>query len=73
MSENALPMFSSRSFMVSCLTFGSLNHLEFIFGYAVRDYSNFIDLHEAVQPFQHHVPEETAFFSLHILTSFVED
>ena len=34
--------------MVSCLTFGSLNHFEFIFVYGVRQYSNFIDLHEAV-------------------------
>ena len=30
MSENVLPMFSSRSFMVSCLIFRSLNHLEFV-------------------------------------------
>ena len=29
-SENVLPMFSSRSFMVSCLTFKSLSHFEFI-------------------------------------------
>ena len=30
MSENVLLMFSSRSFMVSCLIFTSLSHLEFI-------------------------------------------
>ena len=30
-SENVLPMFSSRSFMVSCLIFKSLSHFEFIF------------------------------------------
>ena len=30
MSENVLLMFSSRSFMVSCLIFKSLSHLEFI-------------------------------------------
>ena len=29
-SENVLPMFSSRSFMVSCLIFRSLSHFEFI-------------------------------------------
>ena len=29
MSENVLPMFSSRSFMVSCLIFKSLNHFEY--------------------------------------------
>ena len=31
MSENVLPMFSSRSFMVSCLMFRTLNQFEFIF------------------------------------------
>ena len=31
LSENALPMLSSRSFMVSCLIFKSLSHFEFIF------------------------------------------
>ena len=33
MSENILPLFSSRSFMVSCLMFKSLSHFEFIFVY----------------------------------------
>ena len=36
MSENVLLMFSSRSFMVSCLIFTSLSHFEFIFVYGVR-------------------------------------
>jgi len=31
MSENVLPLFSSRSLMVSCLTFKSLSHFEFFF------------------------------------------
>ena len=31
MSESVLPMFSSRSFIVSGLTFRSLIHFEFIF------------------------------------------
>ena len=44
MSENVLPVLSSRSFMVSCLMFKSLNHFEFIFVYGVRVCSNFIDL-----------------------------
>ena len=48
MLENVLPMFSSRSFMVSCLVFKSLSHFEFIFVYGVRVCSNFIDLHAAV-------------------------
>ena len=30
-SENALPMFFSRSLMVSCLMFQSLSHSEFLF------------------------------------------
>ena len=37
-----LPMFSSRSFIVSSLTFRSLNHFEFIFAYGVGECSNFI-------------------------------
>ena len=36
MSENVLPVFSSRSFMMSCLTFKSLSHFEFIFVYGER-------------------------------------
>ena len=48
MSENVLPMFSSKSFIVSCLMFKSLSHFEFIFMYGVRECSNFIDLHVAV-------------------------
>ena len=36
MLESVLPMFSSRSFIVSGLTFRSLIHFEFIFVYGVR-------------------------------------
>ena len=36
MSESVLPMFSSRSLIVSGLTFRSLIHFEFIFVYSVR-------------------------------------
>ena len=42
MSESVLPMFPSRSFIVSCLTFRSLIHFEFIFVYRVRKCSSFI-------------------------------
>ena len=35
-TESVLPMFSSRSCMVSGLTFRSLIHFEFIFVYGVR-------------------------------------
>ena len=48
-------MFSSKSFIVSGLTFRSLTHLEFIFVYGVRKCSNFILLHAAVQFSQHHL------------------
>ena len=41
MSESVLPMFSSRSFIVSGLTFRSLVHFEFIFVYGVRKWSSF--------------------------------
>ena len=49
MSENVLPIFSYRNFMVSSLIFMSLSHYEFILVYGVRVCSNFIDLHVAVQ------------------------
>ena len=42
-------MFSSRSLVVSDLTFRSLIHFEFIFVYGVKKCSNFILLHVAVQ------------------------
>ena len=42
MSESVLPMFSSRSFIVSGLTFRSFIHFEFIFVYGVRECSSFI-------------------------------
>ena len=47
-------MFSSKSFIVSGLTFRSLIHFEFIFVYGVRKCSNLILLHVAVQFSQHH-------------------
>ena len=49
MSLSVLPMFSSKSFIVSDLTFRTLIHFEFIFVCDVRKYSNFISLHVAVQ------------------------
>ena len=49
------PVFSSKSFTVSGLTFRSLIHFEFIFVYGVRKYSDFILLHVAVQFPQHHL------------------
>ena len=48
MSETVLPIFSSRSFVVSCLI-KSLSHFEFILVYNVKVYYSFIDLHVATQ------------------------
>ena len=42
MTESVLPMFSSRSFIVSGLTLRSLIHFEFIFVYGVRKCSSSI-------------------------------
>ena len=42
MSESVLPMFSSRSYIVSGLMFRSLIHFEFVFVYGVRKCSSFI-------------------------------
>ena len=53
MSESVLPMFSSRSFIVSGLTFRSLIHFEFIFVYGVRKCSGFILL-QVVDQFSKH-------------------
>ena len=41
MSESVLPMFSTKSFIVSGLTFRSLIQFEFIFVYGVKECSNF--------------------------------
>ena len=49
MSENNLPMFSSRSFKAPCCIFKSLSHFEFIFVDGVRECSSFTDLHASDQ------------------------
>ena len=46
-------MFSSRSLMVSGLTFNSSIHFGLIFVHGVREWSTFILLHVAVQFPQH--------------------
>ena len=48
-------MFSSKSFIVSGLTFRHLIHFEFIFVYGVRKCSNFILLQVVDQFSQHHL------------------
>ena len=55
MSSSVLPMFPSKDFVVSGLTFTSLIHFEFTFVYGIRKCFNFILLHVAVQFSQHHL------------------
>ena len=62
MSKSVLPMFSSKSFTVSSLAFRSSIHFEFIFVYGVKECSNFILLHVAVQFSQHHLLKRLSFF-----------
>uniref|UniRef100_A0A8D1ITV6 Uncharacterized protein n=1 Tax=Sus scrofa TaxID=9823 RepID=A0A8D1ITV6_PIG len=61
MSENVLPVFSSRSLIVSCLIFKSFRHSEFILVHGVRVCSSFIGLHAAVQVSQQYLLERLSF------------
>ena len=62
MSESVLPMFSSRSFTVFCLTFRSLIYFEFTFVYGVRKCSSFILLQVVDQFSEHHLLKRLSFF-----------
>ena len=68
--ETLLPVFSSRIFMVLCLTFKSLIYFEFIFVYGVTKFHSFAC---SCQVFPTLFVEDTLFFTLYILSSFVED
>ena len=59
-SEVLLPVFVSRIFMVSGLTFKSLVHFELILVCGVRRWSSFILLHVSVQLPQHHLLNEVS-------------
>ena len=72
MSESVLPMFSSRSFIVSGLMFRSLIHFEFNFVYGVRKCSSFILLQMVDQFSQYHLLKRLS-SPLYILASFVKD
>ena len=63
--QSVLPMFSSRSFIVSGLIFKSLIHFEFIFVYGVRKCSGFILLQVVDQFSQHHLIKRLS--SLHCI------
>ena len=58
---SVLPMFSSKSFIVSGLTFRSLMHFEFIFVYGVRKCSSFIVLQVVDQFSQNHLLKRLSF------------
>ena len=64
-------MFSSKSFIMSGITFRSLIHFEFIFVYGVTECSNFILLYVAVQFSQHCLLKRLSF--LHCIFLFVID
>ena len=69
MSNSVLPMFFSKSFILSGLTFRAF---EFIFMYSVKECSSFVFLHVAVQFSQHRLLKRLSF--LHgSLASFVVD
>ena len=51
--QSVVPVFSSKSFIMSVLMFRSLIHFEFIFVDGVRECSDFILIHVAVQFSQH--------------------
>ena len=71
--RSVCPLFSSRSFIESGLTFRSLIHFEFIFVYDARECSNFILMTCSCPFFPAPLIAETVFSLLCILTSFVID
>ena len=71
MSESVLPMFSSRSFIVSGLMFRSLIHFEFIFVYDVRKCSSFILLQVVNQFSQHYLLKRLSFLHCIFLPPFL--
>ena len=72
MSDRVQPMLSSKSFIVSGLISRSLTHFEFIFVYGVRQCSNFILLHVAVQFSQHHLLKGLSFLHCILASLFID-
>ena len=66
MSESVLPIFSSKSFIVSGFTFRCLIHFEFIFVYGVRKCSSVILLQVVAQFSQPHLLKRLSFSPLFI-------
>ena len=71
-SENVFPMFSSRSFMVSCLLFTPLSHFEFIFVYGIRVFSNSV-IYMSLSSFPNTTCWRDCLFPFSIPASFVKD
>ena len=61
MSQHIMLMFSSGSFMVSHLTFRSVNHFELIFVNDVRGCSDLILLYVVVQSSQYYLLKRLSF------------
>ena len=73
MSSSVLPIFSSKSCIVSGLTLRSLIHSEFLFVYGVRKCSNLIFFFTcSYLVFPSPLIEETIFTPLYILAFFVK-
>ena len=70
MQKSVLPVFSSRSFIVSGLRFRFLIHFRFIFVCGMRKYFYSILLYVVFLAFTDPFFEETVFPSLYILASF---
>ena len=72
MLESVLPMFSSKSFIVSGLMFRSLINYDLICVYDVRKCSSFILLQLVDQFSQHHLLKRQSFLHC-IIASFIKD
>ena len=68
-----MPIFSSRDFMVSGLTFRSLTNFKFIFVCGIRKWSNFVLLHIVSQFSHHNLLKRLPFPPLYMLASFGKD
>ena len=73
MSLSGLRLFSSKSFIVSGLTFRCLIHFEFIFVFGVSRYSKFHSFTCSCPVFSAPFIEEAVFAPLYILASFVKN
>ena len=73
MSESVLPIFSSRIFILSSLTFRSSTHFEFIFVCSFRECCNFTFFTFGCLVFLGSLTEETVFSLLYSLASSVLD